>query len=282
VNVTGVRVPLFAPPAVLDVEAAGIARVSLAWWDDAGPVLVDRGAGPCTVVAVWPTDRRGYIDAPAVRRGEVLVMRWDPSAVHLQRLRAVIAAGWDLRRHDLFIHPGGLGPARESLLAALGLDVSSLVEAAIRALPSASPAPKAAPAQPDAVRHTITPAAAALLASGDPAAVRAVERRAGRETGGFVYFIVCGKLGKIGTTIDLAGRAKSYLSHGAEVEVVAVTWYGGRRLEQEAHRTLAPWRVRTEWFPAERVRELARQWAEAHPHAFDETLREEMQRWGTP
>src|SRR5262245_945658 len=122
------RISLIDPTAVLAIGRDEVARVSLAWWATKDePMLIEGPNGPCTVVVHWPTDRRGYLDAASVRRGEVFAVRWDIAPVQLERLRGLVRVGWNLEQHDLFVHDGGVGVARESLHAVLELDLDRAI-----------------------------------------------------------------------------------------------------------------------------------------------------------
>lgn len=133
---TAGRIPLVPSRPALFMPSASIARVTLAWWEGREPVLVPSpSAAARTVVVVWPTDVRGYLDVPAARAGRVEVTPWELSPSDLDRLRALAAADWPLDRHDLYVHRDWLGPCRESLRHTDYWSVAlTTVEATIRAV----------------------------------------------------------------------------------------------------------------------------------------------------
>jgi hypothetical protein len=123
------------------VAGSGIARISLAWWDPAepegrrDPVLVTSPSGcPRTVVVLWPTDGRGYLDVPRLRRGEVEVRPWNLAEDEIELLRQR-ARDWPLDRHDLLVRRGWVVPCPETLRTAdLGIGLEQRIEAAIARL----------------------------------------------------------------------------------------------------------------------------------------------------
>lgn len=132
------RVPLTPPAPAFRPEPGRIQRISLAWWDPTEPegrrdpvLVVSRTAAARTLVVVWPTDGRGYVDAGRIRRGEVEVLPWDLDEQDLAGLRAR-ALHWPLDRHDLLVQPGRLPPCPETLRAVnLGIGLERRIEAAI-------------------------------------------------------------------------------------------------------------------------------------------------------
>lgn len=94
--------------------------MSLAWWapdEPIGrrePVLVAGPRSARTLVVVWPTCARGYVDRARLDRGEVEVLPWDLDAATFQRIRD-LGPDWPLEWHDLYVTSTWIGPARESL-----------------------------------------------------------------------------------------------------------------------------------------------------------------------
>lgn len=67
----------FDAPDRWEPRSGTTSRISFAWHDDEGPVFAATPSGaPATIVAVWPTDARGYVDAEALPRGPQ-VLRWE-------------------------------------------------------------------------------------------------------------------------------------------------------------------------------------------------------------
>lgn len=132
------RVRLTPPALAFRPEPERIHRISLAWWDPTEPegqrdpvLVVSRTAAARTLVVVWPTDGRGYLDAARLRRGEAEVLPWDLDEQDLARLRAR-AQHWPLDRHDLLVQPDRLSPCFETLRTVdLGFGLERRIEAAI-------------------------------------------------------------------------------------------------------------------------------------------------------
>jgi hypothetical protein len=95
-----------------------VARVTLAWFDADGPVLV--GVAPIrTAVVVWPTDEQGYVRTDGVRAGGAQVRVWELSATEAARLHELENSGWNLLQHDLLVSGDStqpkLHPTQETL-----------------------------------------------------------------------------------------------------------------------------------------------------------------------
>lgn len=106
------------PTARFDPHPAAISRISLTWWehdlDDTSPVFSGTAEAPQTLIVVWRTDAKGYlqsIDDPRVQE-------WRMSAATFDQLR-LLHQHFHLGTHDILVRgsvPIWLSPCRESVL----------------------------------------------------------------------------------------------------------------------------------------------------------------------
>lgn len=115
------RLSLSPNPAECFLVGRNVARVSLVWWADGEPVFVSSASSAArTVVAVWPTDSRGSLRSRDLASVEIL--DWWLLKRDFERIRELVAAGWDLAKHDLYVCERFVGPCQETLRAQLDGD----------------------------------------------------------------------------------------------------------------------------------------------------------------
>lgn len=110
-------------------------RISFAWHDEDGAVSMPaKGGCASTVVLVWPTDRRGFVDPKAIQRCEIRAAVWTLTPEQLDRID-YLGKIFPLHQHDFLVRPERIvACARTARTMPFGLPLDRLIDPVIVAL----------------------------------------------------------------------------------------------------------------------------------------------------